>query len=155
MAKGSSSNSGPPPDPNALRRDRDSKDWIDLPAEGRKGRAPAWPLSKQTKRETELWKKEWRRPQAVMWERNGQEVEVALYVRRLAEAEVRGAPVTLANLVRQLQEALGISLPGMARLRWRIVSDRVAEKREEQKKQESRARPAAKDRFKVVSGGGD
>lgn len=39
-------NSGPPPDPNALRRDRpsDKDGWTTLPAEGRKGRTPKWPL---------------------------------------------------------------------------------------------------------------
>lgn len=39
-------NSGPPPDPNALRRERpqDKAGWEMLPAEGRKGRPPDWPL---------------------------------------------------------------------------------------------------------------
>lgn len=39
-------NSGPPPDPNALRRDRkaDKDGWLTLPEEGRKGRAPKFPL---------------------------------------------------------------------------------------------------------------
>lgn len=39
-------NSGPPPDPNALRRDRpsDQAGWVTLPAAGRKGRPPEWPL---------------------------------------------------------------------------------------------------------------
>lgn len=39
-------NSGPPPDPNALRRDRpkDKDGWTSLPANGRKGRMPKWPL---------------------------------------------------------------------------------------------------------------
>src|SRR3954470_10344127 len=78
--------SGPPPDPNSLRSAaRDTGDWTTLPAEGRKGRAPDWPWSKQTRRETALWQREWKRPQALMWERQGQQLEVALYVRRLAE----------------------------------------------------------------------
>lgn len=39
-------NSGPPPDPNALRRDRaeDKAGWTVLPAAGRSGRTPKWPL---------------------------------------------------------------------------------------------------------------
>ncbi len=39
-------NSGPPPDPNALRRDRkeDQAGWTMLPASGRDGRTPKWPL---------------------------------------------------------------------------------------------------------------
>lgn len=39
-------NSGPPPDPTALRRDRkkDQDGWTSLPAEGFKGAVPVWPL---------------------------------------------------------------------------------------------------------------
>lgn len=36
--------SGPPPDMNALRRERDGKDWTKLPAAGRTGDPPPWPL---------------------------------------------------------------------------------------------------------------
>lgn len=140
--------SGPPPDPNALRRERDKGDWISLPAEGRRGRVPKWPLPEQSEREAVLWKREWRRPQAIMWERNGQELEVALYVRRLAGAERPDAPVTLCQLVRQLQETLGLSLPGMHRNRWKIAADEVAGKRETPKSS------SAKDRFTVVAGEG-
>jgi len=140
--------SGPPPDPNALRRERDKGDWVTLPAEGRKGRAPKWPLPDQSDREAELWRHEWRRPQAIMWERNGQEHEVALYVRRAAAAEDIDAPVTLCQLVRQLQETLGLSLPGMHRNRWKIAADEVAGKRDTPKTS------SAKDRFTVVAGEG-
>lgn len=58
-----------------------------------------------------------------MWERNGQEHEVALYVRSLVAAERRTAPVSLRVLVRQQQEALGISMPGLLRNRWLIVGE--------------------------------
>lgn len=47
MARGGARTiSGPPPDPNALRRDRksDRDGWTTLPAEGRKGPTPPWPL---------------------------------------------------------------------------------------------------------------
>lgn len=47
MARGGSRvNSGPAPDPQALRRERpeDRAGWTILKAEGRKGKAPAWPL---------------------------------------------------------------------------------------------------------------
>lgn len=149
MAQGGArARSGPPPDPNALRRNRDKSEWTTLPAEGRKGSAPKWPLTEQSDREGELWRREWRRPQAIMWERNGQEVEVALYVRRLAAAEKPDAPVTLGQLVRQLQETLGLSLPGMHRNRWKVAADEVGEKRE------APSTGSAKDRFQVVAGEG-
>jgi hypothetical protein len=144
---GARARSGPPPDPNALRRDRDGADWITLPAEGRDGPTPEWPLSRRTKRETVVWEREWRRPQAVEWERNHQQDEVALYVRALVAAEKLNASVAQRNLVRQLQEALGISLPGMARNRWRIADKQADEKPRPAKKGGTR------DRFKVVDGG--
>jgi hypothetical protein len=121
---GSRARSGPAPDPNALRRERDASDWIHLPATGRQGPTPAWPLSRATSRERQLWEAEWQRPQAVMWEANGQFVEVALYVRSLKEAERPKASVALRTLVKQQQEALGLSLPGLARNRWIIAGTR-------------------------------
>lgn len=47
MARGGARvNSGPPPDPHALRRDRpqDVATWRTLPSEGREGAPPRWPL---------------------------------------------------------------------------------------------------------------
>ena len=143
--KGGHPNSGPPPDPNALRRDRDLKDWTRLPATGRSGPTPAWPLSRATARERTLWAQEWRRPQAIMWENNGQETEVALYVRALVVAEKPTASVSSRTLVRQMQEVLGLSLPGLHRNRW--VIDHGTSTNEQ-------ARPAvtstAKDRLRVL-----
>lgn len=121
MSGGARAHSGPPPDPNALRRERDKAGWTTLPAE-RTGPAPEWPLSRASARELVLWEREWRRPQAVMWEANGQAEEVALYVRSLAFAERPKAPVSSRVLVRQQQEALGLSLPGLARLRWKVAT---------------------------------
>lgn len=118
--QGGHAHSGPAPDPNALRRDRDKSTWTTLPTE-RIGPVPEWPLSRSSARERALWEREWRRPQAVMWEANGQHEELALYVRSLAFAERPQAPVSSRVLVRQQQEALGLSLPGLARLRWRIA----------------------------------
>ena len=120
MAKGGArARSGPPPDPESLTQT--DGEWTMLPATGRAGRAPKWPLSKQTARERSLWAVEWRRPQAVMWERQGQEAEVALYVRSLVAAEQVDASVAVRTLVRQQMEALGISMQGMLRNRWRIA----------------------------------
>lgn len=49
-------NSGPPPDPNALRRNRpeDKAGWKMLPAEGRLGDPPAWPLAADLRLSTML-----------------------------------------------------------------------------------------------------
>jgi len=147
--KGGSRRSGPAPDPNALKRERDSQDWITLPAQ-RDGDPPKWPLEAQSEREADLWKQEWTRPQAVMWESNRQEVEVAMYVRSIVAAEQMDAPTNARTLVRQQQEALGLSVPGLQRNRWKIPADTPPASGSKPVAAKSEARR----RFKVVKGGG-
>jgi hypothetical protein len=122
---GARTRSGPAPDPTALRRERDAGEWTILPAEGREGATPDWPFEDQSVREVVLWERLWRMPQALMWERYGQELEVGLYVRRLAEAEKPDSAVVLSTLVRQMADSLGLTTPGMRGNRWRI--DRATE----------------------------
>jgi hypothetical protein len=55
-----------------------------------------------------------------MWERNGWESEVALYVRTLALAERTKGPLAARTLYRQFLESLGISSDGLRRNRWII-----------------------------------
>lgn len=152
---GARARSGPPPDPSALRRDRNTDAaWTTLPAEGRAGDPPRWPLTDDTPREAELWGDLWRRPQAVQWSKLGQELEVALYVRRLAEAERPESPVALGTLVRQMADALGLTIPGLRVNRWKIAADEVAAKRE-QKAAQPAVVPSARNRFAVVDGSGE
>lgn len=150
MARGSSANSGPAPDPNALRRDRksDQAGWTVLSAAGRSGSVPAWPFAQLTDREREVWKSHWAKPQAVEWERNGQVEEVAMYVRSLVAAEALDASTAARTLVKQQQEALGLSLPGMLRLRWKI-----GEPEAKQASQRPERTSSARSRFKVINGG--
>ena len=105
-----------------MRRNRkDDEAWVTLPAEGRQGVPPDWPLSpKATKRQQALWEQLWAKPQAVMWEERGQELEVGLYVRRLSEAEKPNASTALTGEVRRLMEQLGLSGMGLRANRWRI-----------------------------------
>lgn len=146
---GARARSGPPRDPNALRRDRpdDKAGYLVLPAEGRQGDAPDIPLSDPSSRELDLWRELWSTPQACEWDRLHLEREVAIYVRRYCEAEVRGAPASLSTLVKQLAEGLGLSIPGMDRNRWKI-GDVEAES------PGGVRRPSAKARLSVVTGGG-
>jgi hypothetical protein len=137
---GARTRSGPAPDPTALRRDRDAGEWTILPAEGRQGATPDWPLTVQAEREEDLWEDLWAKPQALVWERYGQEVEVALYVRRLVEAEERGAAAVLTTLVRQMADSLGLTTPGMRANRWRI--DRGSEQDETTSRTSRRPRHA-------------
>ncbi|MFZ3494612.1 hypothetical protein ACODT5_15535 [Streptomyces sp. 5.8] len=144
--------SGPAPDPNALRRDRksDAAGWRTLPAEGRAGEPPLWPLTEASAREWDVWCELWESPQAVMWEELGQALEVGLFVRTLAEAERADARVDIKKMLRSYLDSLGLSVQGMLRNRWKI--ELLAEV-EEAPAQPAARRPSARDRLKVVPSG--
>lgn len=118
---GARTRSGPPPDPNALRRDRksDGESWTTLPAACDLP-VPAWPLIDPVERELAMWSRLWVRPQAAAWHRLDLTDLVGLYVRRFCEAEVPESSTALSTLVRQLADQLGLTAPGMLSLRWRI-----------------------------------
>lgn len=146
--------SGPPPDPASLRQSRpvNAAGWTTLPAEGRTGPAPEWPLVEQTDREAHLWEDLWRRPQAVAWEDLDQRYEVAMFVRKLAEAELPKASVELQKVVRQYLDSLGLSVQGMLRNRWKIAP--AAEVAEPAAPAAAPVRrPSARDRLRVVPSG--
>lgn len=140
---GARARSGPGADPNALRRNRkDDKAWVRLPSEGRKGRSPVWPLDLSTKPELELWRRLWRRPQAVMWEKLHLHLQVAAYVRAFLESTrmpefddegkfIPGASAGLKTAVLRMEAELGLSTVGMNQLRWLIVDDELGERRAE------------------------
>ena len=154
MAKGGArARSGPAPDPNALRRERDAGEWTMLPAEGRAGDPPEWPLAELSSREAELWGQLWRKPQALMWERFGQELEVALYVRRLTEAELMDSRVNLSTLVRQMGDSLGLTTPGMRANRWKVSAEEQPEQRAAGGQRAPRS--SSRSRLKVISGDGE
>lgn len=143
--------SGPPPDPNALRRDRpsDAAGWTTLPAGGRQGPPPDWPLLDQSVREYDLWKREWARPQAIMWEALGQHVEVAMYVRLMAVVEDPKSSSERQKLFRQYLDSLGLSVQGMLRNRWKIEAVEDVPK---SAPQGAPARTSVRDRLTVVNG---
>lgn len=147
---GSRTNSGPPPDPNALRRDRKGDaEWTTLPAR-REGDAPEWPLTELSERESVIWESYWRKPQAILWQHNGQEFEVALHVRQLAEAESREATTAARTLIRQQLDSLLLTLPAMRSARVRIASDEVQEKRDTRTTKKA---ASSRSRLKVASSG--
>jgi hypothetical protein len=114
---------------------------------------PDWPFEEQSVREAVLWERLWRMPQALMWERYGQELEVALYVRRLAEAEKPDSAVVLSTLVRQMADSLGLTTPGLRGNRWRISAEEPVQPRPTGRQRA--ARSSSRSRLKVVSGDGE
>lgn len=127
---------GPAPKPGARRPNngRDNNPFhqsLALPSEGRRGRAPKWPISKMKAGEKAAWSGLWATPQAVAWEKLGWTRVVARYCRLMVIAEGDDAPVPIYAEVRQLEDRLGLTPKAMLSLRWSIVEDEVAEKREE------------------------
>lgn len=154
MPKGGARNgTGPARERNALRRERgdDKNGWLLLPAAERTEPAPPWPLSRATKFELELWAREWRRPQATIWERNGQVVEVALMVRAVRISAEPTAKAADRNVARLQMDALGVTQQGMKALQWEIVSDELAQRRDTSGLVATEPRrPSARDRLKPV-----
>ncbi|MGW9242542.1 hypothetical protein ACWGRL_28030 [[Kitasatospora] papulosa] len=153
MPRGGHAASGPAPDPNAQRRNRktDAAGWRTLPAEGRTGEPPEWPLTEPTDREWNIWGDLWEKPQALMWEELGQVLEVALFARTLAEAEKPDARVDVKKMVRGYLDSMGLSVAGMLRNRWRI--EPAAEETDAEVLAMAPRRPSVRDRIKVVPSG--
>lgn len=138
---------GPPPKPADQRRRRNATVAMTrLPAEGRTGEPPRWPLAASAAYDEDTWRDLWATPQAAAWERLGVGTVrmVARYVVLLAEADV-GEPKA-AMEVRQLEDRLGLSPLAMLRLRWEVAADELAEARA------ARPETAARRRLQVIDG---
>lgn len=117
-----------PPNPNAVRRN--ARPGVEmLPAKGRPGDPPAWPLAMCSGAALELWAQLWATPQAVAWERHGWTRVVARYVLcALAAEELNKDAMSEA---RQLEDRLGLTPKAMRMLMWQVAPDEVGEKRAE------------------------
>ena len=113
---------GPPPNPNARRRNA-RPEWRRLSAAGRQGEPPPWPLSKPSVGESRLWAELWGSPQAIAWDALGWVRTVARYCRFAVQAERRGASAFLLSEVRQLEDRLGLNPMAMKRLQWEITTE--------------------------------
>lgn len=156
MARGGARvRSGPAPTPGSIRQGRllERGGVVHLPAAGRDGDAPAWPLpGRRNKWETERWAIEWRRPQAIMWARLGLELQVGIYVRTLRLALSPKAPVTLLSRVGTMQNDLGLTADSMKRLGW-VIEAAAPEAADAAPPREEGS--SAKSRLKVLTGGVD
>lgn len=168
---GARRNSGPHPDPAALRRDRkDDATWVTLPTV-HDVVAPEFPLepishydiyfedknrvkefdaeatNAARDAELKLWGNLWAKPQAVMWDRLGLAYEVAAYVRAYIESTGPDSNSGLKTAALRMAAEIGLSLPGMHSLRWKFSADEVSERRETAVKSE---KVSARDRLRVI-----
>lgn len=114
----------PLPKPEGQRRRKNlAPGTIVLPAAGRQGSAPDWPLAKKaTKAELALWDELWHKPQAVEWERVGVVRVVARYAQKCILSERPAAGAALMSEVRQLEDRLLLSAVALARARY-VIAD--------------------------------
>jgi hypothetical protein len=104
---------------------------VKLPAEGRCGESPKWPLpGRVNTAERRAWDDLWHTPQAVAWERLGWTRTVARLCRIMVLAENRDASPALLAQVTALEDRLGLTPKAMRLLLWEIVADEVSEQRE-------------------------
>lgn len=109
---------GPAPKPAAQRRRTNAAPGtIQLPAEGRRGNPPKWPLATP---KPSSWPSLWRLPQAVAWERLHLTRVVARYAATLVLAESPEGSAAILGEVRQMEDRLGLNPMAMLRLRWEI-----------------------------------
>lgn len=126
MARGGArSRSGPPPDPNALRRSRKSDPaWTKISAAGRGDvPAPVWPLVEPSVRELELWEAWWAEPVAALWEESHALHYVAFTVRMFAEAEQPKARTEDRKSLNQMMANLYLTPDSQLRARILIVDE--------------------------------
>lgn len=144
---------GPAPKhPSQRRRRNKAPELVQLPASGRRGVPPKFPLAgRAAKGQAELWRELWSTPQAVAWERLGWVRTVARYCRVTLAAEAEMHPAVLAE-ARQLEDRLGLSPMAMKRLGWEVAADELAVQREERQAKTSRQRMKAVDGDAVAGG---
>ncbi len=144
--------SGPARDPLAIRRGRtpDRSGLVRLPITGREGEPPAWPLpGRPTKFELQRWAVEWAKPQAIMWERLGWELQVALYIRTIRLSLKPEAPAGLTTARLRQEDNLGLSSAGLAAKSW-VLEEGAPEAAPAPRRT---AGVSAKDRLSVITGG--
>lgn len=115
---------GPPPNPNAQRRNNRG-DWRTLPARCERD-APAWPLGRVSKAALELWTHLWALPQAELWHEQNSVRVVARYVRLVLDAEKPGATAAEQSVVIRLEDGLLLTPDKLLKARCLIADGSAA-----------------------------
>ena len=124
---------GPAPkDPSSRRRRNATVGKTMLPAGGRQGDVPVWPILART--EPDVWADLWRTPQASAWEAQGWTRVVARYALLIEATEdpnpENSPSAAILAEVRQMEDRLGLNPKAMRSLLWEVTSDEVAERRD-------------------------
>ena len=150
---GARNRSGPQANPSSLRTAERGLAYTKLPSEGFKGRAPAWPLTRASKRETEVWRWAWKTPQAAAWKlETWRWPVIGMWVRTFVICEGRDATAADKGSLHRFADQIGLTPAGLRENGWAIARDETAGRREA--KAAPKARPSARDRLTVVNGDG-
>jgi hypothetical protein len=103
-----------------------------LPAEGRKGEPPPWPLDEDpSPAESKAWRQLWSTPRAVAWGRVGWTRTLARLARMMVAAEQPDATSALRAQVVALEDRHGLTPRGMRTMLWTIADDELGGRRQE------------------------
>jgi hypothetical protein len=128
MASGGARNrSGPQVDPNSARSDARGVVFSALPSEGYAGEVPDFPLPDVSVRESELWDRVWRSPQACAWAQEPwRHYTVGQYVRWSVKCEGEAASASLVAQMIRLADQIGLTPAGLKENGWAIAADELA-----------------------------
>lgn len=165
--------SGPAADPTSARSEQRGIKLTELPSEGAKGRAPAFPLPKihrwiQTSegrqpdaaaskafraRELQIWRDVWKTPQAVAWRVDPWRwptIAEFCRLKTVTEADP-DASASLLSRLREYRNEIGLSPDGLRANGWAIAQNQVAAKAAAKKTPPKKAAPTR--RLRSVDGG--
>lgn len=131
---------GPPPKPDSqrMRRNRPTFEWVTLPAEGRKGRAPKLPPVRNWSPETLRWWKDlWHSPQATQWDQSGRSAVPMAVLYDVAQKLPERSAAIFSEL-RNWEDRHGLSPKALLSLRWRIEESEAQTDAEPQRRRRDR-----------------
>ena len=154
---GSRNRSGPKADPKSARSEsrKLAESVVTLPSKGFTGRIPAWPLSRASAQERDVWKWAWRTPQAAQWAQEPwRHRTVALWVRWSVRSEDPNCSATAVTASIRLADQIGMTPAGLVENGWKISEDDVGKARASKAAAVAEEKPVPKRRLRAVPGGG-
>jgi hypothetical protein len=115
---------GPPANPNSLRSAKLGAEWTRIPSNARADKeTPDWPayVPEPSDEELALWIDLWRKPQATLWIRDQNELQVAMYCRLFISSMQPGGFVTEKTAAERMAGSLLLTTPALLAAKVRIV----------------------------------
>lgn len=120
---------GPPPKPGAARRNQPTYVTKSLPAEGRKGEAPAPVLPPDcvlVPQAVEWWETLWSSPMAAAYDVKADLAPLSRLLWLTNEWLTEGFAAPLAAEMRQIEDRYGLNPTARQKLRWEVAADDAA-----------------------------